>query len=113
MDVAMRLISLDDDPTLPAFTFRMWFLGIGLACFGSVLGQIFVRVFILAQMLQFICYQVFSSSDDICQPSVPSNSLVSPGGCVGTNHSRAWPSAREAPNEEQRVLAIYESRPIQ
>ncbi|KAF9031336.1 peptide transporter MTD1 [Hymenopellis radicata] len=41
MDVATRLISLDDDPTLQAFTFRMWFLGIGLACFGSVLGQIF------------------------------------------------------------------------
>jgi hypothetical protein len=29
VDVATRLISLDDDPNLPAFTFRMWFLGIG------------------------------------------------------------------------------------
>jgi hypothetical protein len=42
LDVATRLISLEDDPSLPAFTFRMWFLGLGLACFGSVLGQIFV-----------------------------------------------------------------------
>ncbi|KAJ6571252.1 peptide transporter MTD1 [Mycena capillaripes] len=41
VDVATRLISLDDDPTLPAFTFRMWFLGLGLSCFGAVLGQIF------------------------------------------------------------------------
>lgn len=42
LDVATRLISLEDDPNLPAFTFRMCFLGLGLACFGSVLGQIFV-----------------------------------------------------------------------
>ncbi|KAJ6536471.1 hypothetical protein DFH09DRAFT_1324718 [Mycena vulgaris] len=41
VDVATRLISLDDDPTLRAFTFRMWFLGIGLSYFGAVLGQIF------------------------------------------------------------------------
>ena len=48
IDVATRLISLDDDPTLPVFTFRMWFLGIGLSCFGSVLGQIFVSTFSLS-----------------------------------------------------------------
>ena len=42
IDVATRLISLEDDPSLPAFTFRMWFLGVGLSCFGAVLGQIFV-----------------------------------------------------------------------
>ncbi|KAJ7643180.1 peptide transporter MTD1 [Mycena rosella] len=41
VDVATRLISLEDDPTLPVFTFRMWFLGLGLGCFGAVLGQIF------------------------------------------------------------------------
>ncbi|KAJ7503623.1 peptide transporter MTD1 [Mycena galericulata] len=41
VDVATRLISLEDDPTLPAFTFRMWFIGLGLSCFGAVLGQIF------------------------------------------------------------------------
>jgi len=40
-DVATRLISLEDDPTLPAFTFRLSFLGHGLSCFGAVLGQIF------------------------------------------------------------------------
>ncbi|KAG6907869.1 hypothetical protein DXG01_007083 [Tephrocybe rancida] len=40
-DYSLRLISLEDDPTLPIFTFRLWFLGLGLACFGAVLGQIF------------------------------------------------------------------------
>lgn len=43
MDYAIRLISLEDDPDLPIFTFRMLFLAVGLACFGAVLGQIFVR----------------------------------------------------------------------
>lgn len=45
IDVATRLISLDDDPSLPIMTFRTWFLGLGLSCFGAVLGQIFVRSF--------------------------------------------------------------------
>ncbi|SJL14148.1 related to peptide transporter [Armillaria ostoyae] len=40
-DYALRLLSLEDDPTLPIFTFRMWFLSLGLSCFGAVLGQIF------------------------------------------------------------------------
>ncbi|KAF5365456.1 hypothetical protein D9758_010828 [Tetrapyrgos nigripes] len=40
-DYSMRLISLEDDPSLRISTFRMWFLGLGLACFGAVLGQIF------------------------------------------------------------------------
>ncbi|KAH9476518.1 Oligopeptide transporter 2 [Psilocybe cubensis] len=60
MDVATRLISLDDDPTLPAFTFRMWFLGIGLSCFGAVLGQIFYfrpqTVFVSQLFIQIIAY---------------------------------------------------------
>jgi predicted outer membrane lipoprotein len=42
-DYSLRLLSLEDDPTLPVFTFRMWILGLGLACFGAVLGQLFVR----------------------------------------------------------------------
>ncbi|KAF8877581.1 OPT oligopeptide transporter protein-domain-containing protein [Gymnopilus junonius] len=41
LDYSLRLLSLDDDPTLPIWTFRMWFLSLGLACFGAVLGQIF------------------------------------------------------------------------
>jgi hypothetical protein len=42
IDVATRLISLQDDPTLPIFTFRTCFLGLGLSSFGAVLGQILV-----------------------------------------------------------------------
>ena len=42
MDYAVRLISLEDDPTLPIFTFRMWFLSLGLSCFAAILSQIFV-----------------------------------------------------------------------
>ncbi|ESK83368.1 oligopeptide transporter [Moniliophthora roreri MCA 2997] len=40
-DYATRLVSLDDDPDMPIFTFRLWLLGLGLSCFGAVLGQIF------------------------------------------------------------------------
>jgi hypothetical protein len=41
-DFSTALVSLDDDPTLRVYTFRMWFTGIGLAVFGSVLGMLFV-----------------------------------------------------------------------
>ena len=50
-DYALRLISLEDDPTLPVFTFRSMFLGTGLACFGAVLGQLFVRYPFLLDMV--------------------------------------------------------------
>ncbi|KAF9002895.1 peptide transporter MTD1 [Cyathus striatus] len=60
IDVATRLISLEDDPSLPAFTLRMWFLGIGLSCFGAVLGQIFYfrpqTIFVSQLFLQIIAY---------------------------------------------------------
>ncbi|EKM57186.1 uncharacterized protein PHACADRAFT_254776 [Phanerochaete carnosa HHB-10118-sp] len=41
IDYAVRLVSLEDDPSMPIFTFRMWFLSLGLSCFGAILGQIF------------------------------------------------------------------------
>ncbi|KAF7351730.1 Oligopeptide transporter 3 [Mycena sanguinolenta] len=60
VDVATRLISLEDDPTLPVFTFRMWFLGFGLSCFGAVLGQIFYfrpqTIFVSQLFLQILAY---------------------------------------------------------
>lgn len=40
-DFATALVSLEDDPTLPIHTFRMWFSGLGLAVFGAVLGMLF------------------------------------------------------------------------
>jgi len=46
-DYALRLMSLEDDPSLRIFTFRTVFLSLGLSCFGAVLGQIFVRTIAL------------------------------------------------------------------
>ncbi|KAI0692131.1 OPT oligopeptide transporter [Cerioporus squamosus] len=40
-DYALRLVSLDDDPSLPVNTARTWFLSLGLSCFAAVLGQLF------------------------------------------------------------------------
>ncbi|KAG4420066.1 hypothetical protein IFR04_006825 [Cadophora malorum] len=36
-----RVIDVEDDPTLNPWTFRTFFLGLGLSCFGSVLQEIF------------------------------------------------------------------------
>ncbi|KAF6765569.1 OPT oligopeptide transporter protein-domain-containing protein [Ephemerocybe angulata] len=63
IDIATRLISLEDDPTLPCFTFRMWFLGLGLACFGAyfrpqtvTVSQLFLQIiaYILGRVLEEI-----------------------------------------------------------
>lgn len=40
-DIVQTVLTLEDDPTLSPWTFRMWFLGLGLAIFGSVLQEIF------------------------------------------------------------------------
>ncbi|CDW97770.1 hypothetical protein, partial [Sporisorium scitamineum] len=40
-DIVTQVLTLEDDPTLSPWTFRMWFLGLGLAVFGSVLQEIF------------------------------------------------------------------------
>ncbi|KAH8835585.1 OPT oligopeptide transporter [Flagelloscypha sp. PMI_526] len=40
-DYALRLLSIEDDVTLPVFTFRFLFLGLALSCFGAVLSQLF------------------------------------------------------------------------
>lgn len=40
-DWSLRLVSLEDDPSQPVWTFRLWLIAIGLSCFGAVLSQIF------------------------------------------------------------------------
>ncbi|KAF5348950.1 hypothetical protein D9758_014208 [Tetrapyrgos nigripes] len=59
-DYSLRLVSLEDDPSLPIFTFRLWFLGVGLSCFGAVLGQIFYfrpqTVYVSTLFLQIVSY---------------------------------------------------------
>ncbi|KAG6815812.1 hypothetical protein H0H87_011143 [Tephrocybe sp. NHM501043] len=68
-DYSTRLITLDDDLTLPIFTFRMWFLGLGLACFGAVLGQIFYfrpqTVTVSQLFLLIISYMLGKVMEDI------------------------------------------------
>ncbi|SCV67642.1 BQ2448_5253 [Microbotryum intermedium] len=39
-DLSTRLVSLEDDATLPVHTIRMWTIGLGLTCFGAILGEI-------------------------------------------------------------------------
>ncbi len=40
-DVATRVLSTFNDPTLQAFTFRSLFLGLGFSAFGAVLAQLY------------------------------------------------------------------------
>ncbi|KAG0707311.1 OPT oligopeptide transporter protein-domain-containing protein [Suillus ampliporus] len=41
LDIATHVISLDDDPTLNPWTFRAFFIGLGLSAFGGVLAEIY------------------------------------------------------------------------
>jgi len=61
-DFSKTLVSLDDDPTLPIHTFRMWFTGLGLAVFGAVLGMLFQFrpqvITVSALFLQLLAYMI-------------------------------------------------------
>lgn len=70
-DYALRLVSLEDDPSLPVYTFRTWFLGLGLSCFAAVLGELFVRptLFILKSIAGFLtCFHHSSHSTSARSP---------------------------------------------
>ncbi|SCZ93431.1 BZ3500_MvSof-1268-A1-R1_Chr6-3g08656 [Microbotryum saponariae] len=59
-DYSTRLISLEDDQTLPVHTLRMWTIGLGLTCFGAILGEILTfrpQVYEVSSLfLQIIAY---------------------------------------------------------
>lgn len=61
-DFSTRLISLDDDPTMPVHTFRTWFTGLGLSAFGAVLGMLFQFrpqvILVSALFLQLLAYMI-------------------------------------------------------
>ncbi|KAH9941492.1 OPT oligopeptide transporter [Amylocystis lapponica] len=61
-DFATALVSLDDDPTMVIHTFRMWFIGLGLAVFGAVLGMLFQFrpqvISVSALFLQLLAYML-------------------------------------------------------
>lgn len=70
MDYAVRLISLEDDPSLPIFTFRMWFLALGLSCFGAILSQIFVRIYLPFTTNEAHTTTVLPPANDLRQSTV-------------------------------------------
>lgn len=40
-DIAVKVLSTYDDPSLPVLTFRSMFLGLGFSCFAAVLAQLY------------------------------------------------------------------------
>jgi len=59
-DFSRALVSSEDDPNVYIHTFRMWFSGLGLAVFGSVLGMLFQFrpqvIAVSALFLQLLAY---------------------------------------------------------
>lgn len=59
-DYALRLLSIEDDETLPIFTLRSIFLAFALSSFGAVLGQLFYfrpqTIYVSQLFLQIIAY---------------------------------------------------------
>lgn len=114
-DYALRLISLDDDPTLPVFTFRMVFLGLGLSCFAAVLGQLFVSSllrYMYAVKNKHLTHTlaVLPSANRLCQSTVHPNFGLHPRIILGESHS--W-AERQCPDVRHPLLALHESRYIQ
>ncbi|KAF8055167.1 peptide transporter MTD1 [Lyophyllum atratum] len=104
IDVATRLISLEDDPTLPSFTFRTSFLGLGLSCFGAVLGQIFYfrpqTVFVSQLFIQIIGYILGKVLEEI---------IPGPGNAharLQTKDSRFWRFMNPGPFNLKEHVAI-------
>ena len=48
-EIATHVISVDDDPSLNPWTFRAFFLGIGLSAFGGSLGM-FVSLLVISSI---------------------------------------------------------------
>ena len=88
-DYALRLVSLEDDPTLPVHTFRTWFLGLGLACFAAVLGELFVRI--LVQFWETA--STYAITTVLPPPDRPGLRSLPPG---HRPHSRPDPGARHS-----------------
>lgn len=61
-DIATHVISIEDDPTLNPWTFRAFFIGIGLSAFGGVLGTLNRLV---SSSLNFILPFFFFFSGDL------------------------------------------------
>ncbi|TGO63501.1 hypothetical protein BOTNAR_0099g00280 [Botryotinia narcissicola] len=61
-DIVTAIINVDDDPTLNPWTFRMFFIGLGLSVFGAVLQEIFYFkpqvIYVSVMFLTVIAYAI-------------------------------------------------------
>jgi hypothetical protein len=65
-DIATHVITIEDDPSANPWTFRSFFIGIGLSAFGGVLAEIYYfkpqTVLVSTMFLAIISYVVCSNS---------------------------------------------------
>lgn len=52
-DLVTHVISVEDDPELSPWTFRSAIIGLGLSCFGGVLGMKFLFIIFLTLFILF------------------------------------------------------------
>ncbi|KAI0306821.1 OPT oligopeptide transporter protein-domain-containing protein [Multifurca ochricompacta] len=68
-DIATNVIPVEDDPSLNPWTFRSFFIGIGLSTFGSVLAEIYYfkpqTIFVSTMFLAIISYLIGISMEVI------------------------------------------------
>ncbi|GJJ13070.1 hypothetical protein Clacol_007319 [Clathrus columnatus] len=99
-DFATALVSLEDDPTLPVHTFRMWFSGLGLAVFGAVLGMLFQFrpqvISVSALFLQLLVYMF----GKVLQFVIPG-----PGSKIH-NGNRFWNFMNPGPFNKDNLITI-------
>ncbi|KAH9057304.1 OPT oligopeptide transporter protein-domain-containing protein [Lactarius vividus] len=67
-DLVTHIISVHDDPSLSPWTFRSFFIGIGLSAFGGVLGLLQQTVLVSTMFLAVISY-VFGTAMEALIPS--------------------------------------------
>ncbi|KIJ36278.1 hypothetical protein M422DRAFT_261422 [Sphaerobolus stellatus SS14] len=81
-EVATQVITTDDDPTLPVFTFRLVVLGFGLSAFGAVLGTIYTfkpQNASVSQLFVLIIAYVFGTAMEKIIPSTGFWNYLNPG----------------------------------
>ncbi|KZP29051.1 OPT oligopeptide transporter [Athelia psychrophila] len=102
-DYALRLMSLEDDPTLPIWTLRTWFLSLGLSCFAAVLGQLFYfrpqTVYVSGLFLQIIAYFL----GKVMEYAIPGPSAAA---VFKTRDNRFWRFMNGAPFNIKEHVAI-------
>lgn len=82
VDITTLIVSTEDNPTLPALTFRFWVIGIGLAIFGSVLSEIYFwkpQGTTVSSLFQLIVSYVLGNAMHHMMPSTGFWRLLNPG----------------------------------